>query len=97
MDTTGNPREKAINYHRRSRCSLFLGACSFGASASKHGAKAASLAKHVTHAIKSQETGTGTFKGLRGHVMTGTASIIRIGKSWAVNFGSDLTFDGALD
>jgi hypothetical protein len=90
----GNPREKAINLHH---CSLFLGACSFGAFASKHGAKAASLAKHVTHAIMSQETATGTFKGLRGHVMTGAASIIRIGKSWAVNLGSDFTFDGALD
>jgi hypothetical protein len=93
----GNLREKAINLHYRSRCRLFLGACSFGASASKHGAKAASLAKHVTHAIMNQETATGTFKGLRGHVMTGAGSIIRIGKSWAVNLGCDFTFDGALD
>ena len=76
----GNPREKAINYHRRSRCSLFLGACSFGASASKHGTKAALLAKHVTHAIKGQQTATGTFEGLKGHVTTSTACIIRSGK-----------------
>jgi hypothetical protein len=77
--------------------SLFLGACSFGASGSKHEAKAASHAKHVTHAIKGQETATGTFKGLKGHVTTGTASIIRSGKSWAVSLGSDFTFDGAPD
>lgn len=73
--------------------SLILGGCSLSAS-SKHDSKSAA---HVTHAIKGQETATGTFKGLSNHVTTGTASIIRSGNSWAVSLGSDFTFDGAPD
>jgi hypothetical protein len=76
--------------------SLVLGACSLSSS-SKHEAKAASHGAKVTHAIKGQETATGRFKGLKGHVTTGTASIIRSGNSWAVSLGSDFTFDGAPD
>lgn len=74
---------------------LILGACSGSSSTSKHQGKAA--AHKVTHAIHGHATATGTFKGLKGHVTTGTASIIRSGKSWAVSLGSDFTFDGAPD
>lgn len=81
--------------------SLVLGGCSLWPFSSKHEAKAAAptatSASRVTHSIRGLETATGTFKGLKGHVTTGTASIIRSGKSWAISLGSDFTFDGAPD
>jgi hypothetical protein len=77
--------------------SLFLGACSLWPFSSNHEGEAASHGAKVTHLIKGRETATGHFKGLKGHVTTGTASIIRSGKSWAISLGSDFTFDGAPD
>lgn len=77
--------------------SLILGGCSIWPFSSKHEAKGAAHVSHATHSIKGQQTATGTFKGLNGHVTTGTASIIRSGKSWAISLGSDFTFDGAPD
>ena len=77
--------------------SLILGGCSLWPFSSKQEAKAIAPAAKVTHAITGQETATGGFRGLKGHVTTGTASIIRSGKSWAVSLGSDFSFDGAPD
>jgi hypothetical protein len=76
---------------------LALGGCSLWPFSPQHEAKAAASNGTASHSIKGQETATGRFKGLNGHVTTGTASIIRSGKSWAVSLGSDFTFDGAPD
>ncbi len=42
-------------------------------------------------------TALGTFTGLTGHTVTGTAEIGYTGSGWAVVLGEDFTFDGAPD
>lgn len=76
--------------------SVLLGGCSYFSASSDQQAEAAQPGS-VQHSISGLETATGTFEGLNGHVTTGTASVIRSGKSWAVSLGSDFTFDGAPD